>query len=435
MRISFIKTEEYVESQNDDILTSLEHCKAVTPIPLHPIPYRRIPFEERLRNIGIADNFDFFMQYLDCKINKEYWKRTLKSFWYQPQHRQTKEAIPQTKYVVLAHLEGQYWIARPLPQLTHFFAIDLDYHSPNKKELIARYDRITNILPNPVVFQSRKSRGLHLYWFFKSLRCTENVSQRLKFFLDCNNLFAESGQLETFPGICHHLRLPLGRDSYLLDNKTLDSLNLNLHDSIEFIRTSIGNGEILFLKEYDNPLKPKNTNQRFTYDSIRRTNAIVNMESLTSGIVAEPIREYGTRNRQQMDLIRRYAKEGHSEGEVFELMMQWYRSHQHKSKDWEHNPLLVEKELKSGIQNWFTKMHHRNSNIKGTLTLTEIEFIIDKAMRQKPFVNIGQRDFKLQKFIFNLLLFYKSMHINKLNLAFNTRMQIPGIHQELLLSL
>ena len=146
------------------------------------------------------------------------------------------------------HLEGKCHISRALPENINLFAIDLDYRG-SRKELITRFRVVTDILQNPVVFQSSKSKGLHLYWFFKSPRYIENISLRLRSLLDRKNIKVEKGKYETFPGTCHNLRLPLGRDNFLLDNQTLKPLNLNLHDSIEFIRTYIGNGEILFLTE------------------------------------------------------------------------------------------------------------------------------------------------------------------------------------------
>ena len=150
------------------------------------------------------------------------------------------------------------------------------------------------------------------------------------------------------------------------------------------------------------------------------------MESLTPGIVAEPIKEYGTRNAKQMELIRYFASKGLSENEVYELILDWYLKHTHLSKDWEQNPEKVKCELKSAISNWFGKKNDNRLDDTVLLPISVIDKIIEITEVTSQNDKIGSDIFSLQKFIFHLIQFYKSKSAKELSLPFNFVKKIQG---------
>jgi hypothetical protein len=83
-------------------------------------------------------------------------------------------------------------------------------------DMLRRYDRIRRILPEPVVFQSSNSRGLHLYWFTAEEIPTEPAVALLSRVLAEQGVQVGRGTCEVRPTTGQCLRLPLGAESALL---------------------------------------------------------------------------------------------------------------------------------------------------------------------------------------------------------------------------
>ena len=164
------------------------------------------------------------------------------------------------------------------------------------------------------------------------------------------------GQIEFFPGYLLKLRLPFGKDNFLLDNRSLDHQCVNLPDSLRYIQAHPRMREIHF----SSTDMKSNESARIGRKMDGITSPITKFEYGVSTdaniLIAEPIAQYGTRNATQMKLIQECASSGMSEQETVESILLWYRSHKHISKDWEQNPAQVERELRSAVRNWYQKI-------------------------------------------------------------------------------
>jgi hypothetical protein len=116
------------------------------------------------------------------------------------------------------HLAGRWWVAVTRAEATRMLSLDLDCKGgPDPAgDMLRRYDRIRRILPEPVVFQSSNSRGLHLYWFTAEEIPTEPAVTLLSRVLAEHGVQVGRGTCEVRPSTGQCLRLPLGAESALL---------------------------------------------------------------------------------------------------------------------------------------------------------------------------------------------------------------------------
>jgi hypothetical protein len=195
----------------------------------------QIKFKQRLANLKISlEEFDFFGNTF-IKESHPFWiKQYEHSPWYQPKNR-NKESFPINRYAVVRHLSQEYWVARDIPKETDFFCIDLDVHET--ESLYKLYEQIKIIIGIPLVFQSSKSGGLHLYYFLERSFKRKWLAVQLKQVFDNRHITLKPGLIETFPGFNHqHLRLPLGKDSVLLDPSNLSLISQSLQESIQYVK-------------------------------------------------------------------------------------------------------------------------------------------------------------------------------------------------------
>ena len=113
-------------------------------------------------------------------------------------------------------------------------------------------------------------------------------------------------------------------------------------------------------------------------------------------ILKDGVEQPGTRYECQMKLVWHYWSLNYTEEDCYQAVTQWYRSHDHQSKDWKKKPHSVLLELRRAV-----KSLYRNASLKGYeprrrhlcgLTITDIERIIELT-----------DDYRMQKFIFDLL--------------------------------
>lgn len=193
----------------------------------------RIPFKQRLEYLDISQgHFDAYVD-LFVKVFTKYWMRYEYSNWFQMQPRRVNKPIPLNKYVIVRFLAGEFYLSKEMAYWNDFFCLDLDNRC-GTDELYARYRSFRAVLPTPLVIQSSSSLGLHLYYYIDGLCRSTEIKRLLADLLTGHGIQAKPGYIETFPGNVSHLRLPLGKDSMLLDPDTLVPLDLTLRESIEF---------------------------------------------------------------------------------------------------------------------------------------------------------------------------------------------------------
>jgi hypothetical protein len=124
---------------------------------------------------------------------------------------------------VQRHLEGRWWIAVTRADATRILSVDLDCNAgPDPVgAMFKRYDRIRKIMPEPVVFQSSNSHGLHLYWLVEEeVPTAAAVALMARIFAE-QGVQVGRGACEIRPTIGQCLRLPLGDESVLLNPDSL----------------------------------------------------------------------------------------------------------------------------------------------------------------------------------------------------------------------
>jgi hypothetical protein len=155
-----------------------------------------IPFADRLAFLDIVqEDFDLYVRTF-VKGYTRYWRRnSYRQSWFQAKHGE--KVIPLSKYAVVRHLAGEFWIAKTIPGKTDFFCLDLDRRGRSRRLAERTYRSVCEILANPLVIQSSKSGGLHLYYFLKEEDWRDNLSVLLEKVLHEGGLVIESGTLET----------------------------------------------------------------------------------------------------------------------------------------------------------------------------------------------------------------------------------------------
>ena len=122
------------------------------------------------------------------------------------------------------HLRGRYWVAVTRADATRILSLDLDCKAgPDPEgEMLKRYDRIRRLMPEPLVFQSSHSHGLHLYWLLAEEVPTEPAVSLLARTFAEHGVQVGRGTCEIRPTTGQCLRLPFGAESALLvpDNLT-----------------------------------------------------------------------------------------------------------------------------------------------------------------------------------------------------------------------
>ena len=122
------------------------------------------------------------------------------------------------------HLRGKCWVAVIRAEATRILSLDLDCKAgPDPEgEMLKRYDRIRRLMPEPLVFQSSHSHGLHLYWLLAEEVPTEPAVSLLARTFAEHGVQVGRGTCEIRPTTGQCLRLPFGAESALLvpDNLT-----------------------------------------------------------------------------------------------------------------------------------------------------------------------------------------------------------------------
>jgi len=197
---------------------------------------KRIPFEEKLKILGISDHefqsfFELFVQnplrYMIKKEGEEW----------QVVKTKNGRFLRLDKNVVAYHLMQRYWIAAFAPEVPRYLCIDID----DSKHFSWVYNTVIEWVPRSIVILSSDRKGVHIYAFIhhdfpiRSDRLLSITSMELKI----RGIETAPGTCEIFPAPNRFLRLPLGKGSCLLDPKTLTRMDLSLGESIRFIKENL----------------------------------------------------------------------------------------------------------------------------------------------------------------------------------------------------
>jgi hypothetical protein len=377
---------------------------------------KRIPFTNRLDELGItAEELQFYRDSF-VKGNNRYWRNDGDIFGWRQIKRKDDQYVPLDKYAIAKHLQEEYWVARRMPGKTDYFCIDIDFD--NDDSLIERYNSIISIIPNPLVVSSSYSGGLHLYYFLDKDEWRNQISEVISEWLISNNITIQPRKFELFPGSIDHLRLPFGLGSTVLNPDSLQPLGLSLKECLAAVKNHPRKSLINFRNAM-------HINQIPIYFKSSYSNKEKRTTAEVQRLLENGIEELGTRNEAQMFLIQHYiGKLGYTADEAENAIMNWYNSFNHNSKDWSNSPMKVEKELKSAI--WcFLKIHSPRITYDDiSLSRSDINFILRKT--KIPDCKYSANDFRTHCFIFDLLRFFRSHDNNKLYLPFNTIKTING---------
>jgi len=179
------------------------------------------------------EDFDFYVSNFiqskypyNIKIKDQPW---IKRCFYE-------KAAAIDDHAVLDHLCGKHWIATFSGTVTKYFCIDLDY-SPDVED---RARKVFRAFPGgAVVFQSSKSKGLHVYYFLDQKITLTKLLRLINLRLDFFNIEVRPGFCEVFPQEKRALRLPLGKDSFLLNKGVFTPCHETLKDGIKILQSEI----------------------------------------------------------------------------------------------------------------------------------------------------------------------------------------------------
>jgi hypothetical protein len=382
----------------------------------------RKSFSQRLAEIGMSQaDFDYYEKTFVVRRGDYYLKT--ESGWIKG-----KKPEFLTKYYIIRHLQKEIIVGRTSPDLINYFCIDLD----NKNHLLSlreRYDTINRIFGCPLVIRSSSSGGLHLYYFIKTKKGIDKkyLAALLRQIFNCAGVELTRGSYEIFPGIIHQLRLPLGVGSTLLDSNTLEPLDWDLHNQIEYISQYRKTNKI-YVNKILYKLKPNTVNTKSALDNKEKlpTSGKLSYDTPDSyplfiqRILETPL-QYGTRHETMMKLVCHFMNRGDTDLYIENRILNYLQKPGHKSKDLEKNPELVKRDLK-GLINNYRKKFNPNAYRPEIVYFNDndISFILEVTNPLKMNDRYGNDAFYMQQFLFQLFGLYKRAGAKTLRLS--TRM-------------
>jgi hypothetical protein len=156
--------------------------------------------------------------------------------WKEAKTRNDKN-IPLTSDLVASHLLGKHTVATVGPKKTQQFCVIIEC----VRGLRPFYEKIITYLQTPLVFFNSGTEHLFFYTHLDFSISSEKLPLVLSFELDRIGLRRCPAPYRIFPGICEFLRLPLGKESFMVDPQTLHVAfpGSEVKAAIEFIRTRL----------------------------------------------------------------------------------------------------------------------------------------------------------------------------------------------------
>ncbi len=313
-------------------------------------------------------------------------------------------------------------------EYTDYFVIDIDIKDPTKagkRDFYRRMEIARELFPAGLLIQSSSSGGVHLYQFLLEPVLLDDLIQLVSIRLHFRGIQAQAGKYE-IDKLKHGLRLPLGKDSYILDPDTLLRSTNSKHEDIFRIQYTVDrllllevfNTEEIRYKEEQNkasistPLfsssTPISTDEAAKAASTpKSTKKNQRFIEFCEYYLKNGLEEFGTRYYITTRLIIyafTYLK--YDEEEVYDFVSDWLaRKNNGYSKDWNKNAENVLKILSHQVR-YFAR--RRNGQRRG-LSEKEVRLIIEQE----------ELTYDEQAWLFDLFSFIKG-HSNgrrKINLS------------------
>jgi len=362
--------------------------------------------QEKLQAAGLSqEDCEFYCrQFASCR--RPYIKRKDDSWRYCKYHSLQDDQIADH----LAEINTYGTTSGPE---TDYIVIDIDLHDNSinsKKDFHKRLERIYELFPASVLIRSSSSGGIHLYQFFEDHHPLQDVLQFTENRLRHASLYLAPGRIELFPRENRGLRLPLGKDSYLLDPETLTRASASKAEDVFYLRNTC---DRLLLEEVYDEEDYAYVPNRIAANTENPIRAIVRISNSTQfdkkcqHYLEHGLEHFSTRYRITSMLIC-YAlfHLHHSEEQTYKFVEDWLiRKHNSYSKDWNRNPNSVLRILRAQVRSYakygtkpFSGLSRREANLifQHNLSFDEDTFLFDllrflkSKANQKKLVHISR---------------------------------------------
>jgi len=176
----------------------------------------RVTLEEKLGALQISkDDFHFYTSTF-VQDRSRYLIKEEGQSWREVKTKNGKSA-PLADNIVASHLSGLYEIATAAPMKARHCCIIVQY----VEEFRHLYGRIASYLKTPLVFYDRRTKRLHYYCHFDFLISPKKLFLVMSWELDHIGIMPQLSSYQIFPHRPLSMRLPLGKDSFLIDPQTV----------------------------------------------------------------------------------------------------------------------------------------------------------------------------------------------------------------------
>lgn len=411
-------------------------------------PFERVKAKwvSRIAHVGLSfEDLSHFMNlFVDSKF-LGYGRRNFDGDWVRIYNRKTRQPVPATWTEICNHLGERYWIGVTNHQCTTRIAIDVDTHTLSTTAATDRVQMILNALPFFLPFRSSTSGGVHLYCWSIMPRPVGYLKQRLGATLrriGLTQLPAKNRDIEILPTENCILRLPLGKDSYLL-NEALQPLDIPKSEAIHRIRIhhcdncdaaeSYFRGrepdskKIFIVEKSFEPrirMDEKPGNRRPKKPAKQGLNKYNQMDP--EAILSGGIREPGTRHSLTLYVATMLRKSGLSKIKAHIRLHQWVGYPFHKSTTIQRNRgeavIDMVKILDWTYENVQVDTTPLTSNV---LTTGDIRQFLTMVSEDSD--SIGREQLKRLGFLFNVIGMYKAKGVLELPLAKAFLLSLPHI--------
>ena len=399
----------------------------VTIIPRKP----RKKFSQRLKELGILQcDFELYRKAFVVKYG-DYFRLTERGW------RPGRRPPFLTKYIVIKHLQHECMIARVALDEMNYFCIDID-NKTSEISLKERYDKIREAFRCPLVVRSSSSGGLHLYYLFKKRMEKGELALKIKTILKMAGITVKRGLIEIFPGLISQLRLPMGLGSCILDPETLEPLDMDLSQQLSYLRHHLEYRRLDLLKLFKEqklkneiskpPPEEVKSNREPKKEPIKLPHIVyrdLNTHPPHIQHILDAPLEYGTRHDTMMKLVSYLMHRGLDDLQIENFINDYLSKLGHKSKDLEDYPEIVKRDVKGLIKNFRGKFK-KGIRSMVSITKTEILFILEATKQLMTNDRYGHEAFAMQKFMFDLLTFYKQMGTDNLSLSYTSLRRMKG---------
>lgn len=176
----------------------------------------RTTFEEKLEALKISqDDFHFYTSTF-VQDRSRYLIKEEGQSWREVKTKNGRSA-PLTESIVGCHLLRQFEIATVGPKKARHCCVIVQYI----EEFRHLYGRIASYLKTPLAFYDRRTKRLHYYCHFDFLISPKKLFPVMSWELEHIGIMPQLSSYQIFPHRPLFMRLPLGKDSFLIDPQTV----------------------------------------------------------------------------------------------------------------------------------------------------------------------------------------------------------------------